>query len=135
MDLEWRSHALYAMTLHTRPLTAQIFLKLREPFKLSKPTPLTTKGNLSIPHTLKLTILGRASILILVGEMREDYITCQTTKALIIKTKVFQMSFLHFRIKAPKDFRETLIKVIIHRTKVIKTHSLTNLHIREVWKI
>ena len=135
MDLEWRSHALYAMTLHTQPLTAQIFLKLREPFKSSKPTPLTTKGNLSIPHTLKLTILGGANILILAGEMREDHITCQTTKALTIKTKVFPIQSLHFRIKAPKDFREALIKVIIHRTKGIKTHSLINLHIREVWRI
>ena len=96
---------------------------------------LTTKGNLSTPHTLKLTILVGATILILAGEMREDHITCQTTKALTIQTKVFQVPFLHFIIKAPKDFKEIPIKVIIHRTKGIKTHSLTNLHIREVWKI
>ena len=40
----------------------------------------------------------------LVGEMREAHITCQTTKAPITKTKVFQIHFFHFRIKVPKDF-------------------------------
>ena len=63
---------------------------------------LNYQRNLSIPHTLKLIILGGASILILAGEMREARITCQTTKAPIIKTKVFPIQFLHFRIKAPK---------------------------------
>ena len=116
-------------------ISYQIFLKLREPFKLNKPMPLITKGSLSPLHTLKPTILVGVSILILVGEMKEDHITCQIIKALTIQTKVFPIPFLHFRIKVPKDFKEIPIKVIINQTKEIKIHSLTNLHIREVWRI
>ena len=52
----------------------------------------------------KRIIQGGVSTRILVGEMREAHTTCQTTKALIIKTKVFQIQPLRFRIKVVKDF-------------------------------
>ena len=65
--------------------------------------PLTTKGNLSILHIMKHIIQGGVSTLILVREMREANITCQTIKVPLIKTKFFQIQLLHFRIKVPNQ--------------------------------
>ena len=45
-----------------------------------------------ILHILKHIIQGGVSTLILVGEMREDHITCQTIKVPLIRIKVFKSS-------------------------------------------
>ena len=65
---------------------------------------LNYQRNLSILHIPKHIIQDGVSTLILVGEMKEAHKTCQTIKAPIIKTKVFQIQLLHFRIKVLKDF-------------------------------
>ena len=65
---------------------------------------LNYQRNLSILHILKHIIQDGVSTLILVGEMREARITYQTIKVPLIKTKVFQIQLLHFRIKLLKDF-------------------------------
>ena len=132
-DLEWRSHASFAMTKLIQPLTALTLLKSREQSKYSKLMLLITKGSPSILHTLKLIIQGGVSTRILVGGMRETKTICQITKAKTSKTKVFQIKPLNFKIKVLKVSCKSLPRFSPLFSRESKS-TATNLHIREFWR-
>ena len=89
------------------PTGASWLLKKIKKYQVKSPNPESR-----VPETGSNPPIGsdrdsgrdRASTLILVGEMREAHTTYQTTKAPLIKTKVFQIQLLHLKIKVLKDF-------------------------------